>query len=126
MSRPIGILIALGLVSANVFAGTGFLKTERLSGLNKICFYEGVSGTFTKTISGVALCPLNADDGRGASNNFGLGNRNSSSGSSLGGTGFLKTEGTSGMNKTCFYEGVNGTFTKTISAVSLCPLNAQQ
>ena len=39
---------------------TGFLKSESVSGFNKTCVYESVSGDFSKTISATAICPLNA------------------------------------------------------------------
>ena len=39
---------------------SGYLKDEYVSGFNKVCIYEGVSGTFTTNISSVGICPLSA------------------------------------------------------------------
>lgn len=98
----------------NAFAATGFLQGERGSGLNKICYYDGVSGAFTKTIGSTQICPLSADDGR---------NAGSSSSSNIG---MLSGEETNGFNKTCYYSSVRGTFTKTIGSTQICPLNTKQ
>ncbi len=40
-------------------------------------------------------------------------------------TGFLKGEETVGMTKTCYYDVLGSTYTKTVSSVSLCPLSVQ-
>lgn len=37
--------------------------------------------------------------------------------------GFLKGESISGLNKICYYSGTAGTYAKTISSTSLCPLS---
>jgi len=39
---------------------SGYLKDEYVSGFNKVCIYEGISGTFTINISSVGICPLSA------------------------------------------------------------------
>ena len=39
---------------------SGYLKDEYVSGFNKVCIYEGISGTFTTNISSVGICPLSA------------------------------------------------------------------
>ncbi|MDA9143401.1 hypothetical protein N9N99_02390 [Gammaproteobacteria bacterium] len=39
---------------------TGFLESDYVSGFNKICIYDGISGTFTKVISSTSLCPLSS------------------------------------------------------------------
>jgi hypothetical protein len=38
---------------------TGFLRSERTSGMNKICYYDVLGSTRALTISAVSLCPLN-------------------------------------------------------------------
>lgn len=129
-NRPMKRLIAsiaILLVSSLSWAGTGFLKGEQTSGLNKICYYEGASGSFTKTIGAVGICPLSADDGRGpAISSPGLGGGSIQYNQPRGNTGFLSGEQTSGLNKICYYDSARGTFTKVVGAAQLCPLNAQQ
>jgi hypothetical protein len=49
--------IALSVFSFSI-AQACFLSGERTSGMNKICFYNCVSGTKAITISAVSLCPL--------------------------------------------------------------------
>lgn len=51
-----------GTYQSNTFAGGqhGNLANEYKSGFNKICIYNGVSGSFTKVINNTALCPLTA------------------------------------------------------------------
>ena len=39
---------------------SGYLKDEYVSGFNKVCIYDGISGTFTVNISSVGICPLSA------------------------------------------------------------------
>ena len=39
-------------------ASACFLSGEQSSGMNKICFYNCVSGTKAITVSAVSLCPL--------------------------------------------------------------------
>ena len=39
-------------------SATCFLTGERVSGMNKICYYECVAGDVAITVSAVALCPL--------------------------------------------------------------------
>jgi hypothetical protein len=107
------ILIILSVISVCSLAGTGQLTGEQTSGLNKICYYNGVSGSFSKTVSNVSLCPLSADDGKGFSG-------------TTSNTGFLSGENTSGFNKTCYYNSPRGTFTKTVGSVQLCPQSAKQ
>ncbi len=126
IKNSIFFLCILSFSSLSI-AGTGFLTGEQTSGLNKICYYEGASGTFSKTIGGVSLCPLSADDGRGPSlGTPSIGNSTIQRQRPISNTGFLSGEITSGLNKTCYYDSVRGTFTKTIGAAQLCPLNAKQ
>lgn len=44
----------------NTVKNTGFLKDEYVSGFNKVCIYDGISGTFTLNISSTGICPLSA------------------------------------------------------------------
>ena len=112
------------LLCNQAFAATGYLTGERQSGLNNICYYESINGTFTKTIGGTSICPLNADDGQ----SYSVGADSYGSQDNSGGytSGYLTGESTSGSLKTCYYDSVSGTFTKTISAIAICPLTERQ
>lgn len=127
MIRKPMLFIAAAIFAAPSIAGTGFLKGEQTSGLNKICYYEGASGAFSKTVGAANLCPQTADDGRGSSSrSSGIDNGSNRNQTSTGSTGFLSGERTSGLNKTCFYDGPRGTFTKTVGAANICPQSARQ
>ena len=122
MVKNLSALLLFSFSCASL-AGTGFLKGEQTSGLNKICYYEGVSGTFSKTVGAATLCPLSADDGRGS---LRIGDSSPQRQTPISNTGFLSGEQTSGLNKICYYDSARGTFTKTVGAAQLCPLNAKQ
>ena len=124
-------LAALLTMSSLSYAGTGFKTGEQISGFNKICYYDGASGAFSKTVSSISLCPLSADDGKGQGGGSNYGSNNSTFGNSsqlnqMSNRGQLSGERSSGLNKTCYYDSIKGTFTKTVSSVSLCPLSATQ
>ena len=53
-------LIALMIVTASVtaFAGTAFLKYERVTGSTKQCVYDYLGNEYTRTIRSTELCPL--------------------------------------------------------------------
>ena len=127
MIRRIFAVALLSSFAIFVNAGTGFLNGEETSGLNKICYYDGVNGAFSKTVGVASLCPQSADDGR----RFSSSPPSSRSGappqpSTMSNTGFLSGERSSGLNKTCFYDSPRGAFTKTVGAASLCPQSAKQ
>ena len=42
-----------------VIAGTCFYSGEQISGMNKICYYNCISGTVAITVRSTQLCPLN-------------------------------------------------------------------
>ena len=108
------------------FAATGFLNGEEISGLNKICYYQGASGGFSKTVRAASICPLSADDGRGASYGGSSSNSSASQRPETSVTGFLSGERTSGLNKICFYDSARGAFTKTVRAAQICPISTKQ
>ena len=56
------MILALGYFVLTAYASTCFLSGSRVSGLNRICYYECVSGTAAITISSVELCPLSISD----------------------------------------------------------------
>ena len=53
-------LITVLLLSAsfNAVAGAAFFKYERISGVNKICFYDYIGSEVAITIASYKLCPL--------------------------------------------------------------------
>ena len=69
---------------------SGNLNRDYVSGFNKICIYDGVSGEFAKTISSTSLCPLSAK-------------QDSISEFAKGQSGFLERDYVSGFNKICVY-----------------------
>jgi len=57
MKKTIFGLILMGVV-ALAYAGTAFFKSEKVSGMNKICFYDHMGSEVAITISATSLCPL--------------------------------------------------------------------
>ncbi len=57
MCKIIVAIIALLIFSVSN-AQACFLSGERTSGMNKICYYDCVSGTKAITVSAASLCPL--------------------------------------------------------------------
>lgn len=51
------LLILLALFSAPSFAGVAFYKGERVSGMNRICYYDYLGSTVAITISAASVCP---------------------------------------------------------------------
>jgi hypothetical protein len=54
------LLLAL-LVSIEAHAARAFFKYERISGMNKICFYDHLGSEVAITISAVKLCPISIE-----------------------------------------------------------------
>ena len=54
-------IILLTLSISPVNAATAFLKGERTSGFNKICFYDNMGSEVAITIKSTDLCPLTID-----------------------------------------------------------------
>jgi hypothetical protein len=50
------VLLAM-IASASAFAGTAFYKGEKLSGMNKICYYDYLGSEYVKTIRSHEVCP---------------------------------------------------------------------
>jgi len=61
MKRFLMIAIALLTLSSVANATIGFLQGERISGMNKICYYDVLGSTYTLNISSIDLCPLSYD-----------------------------------------------------------------
>lgn len=63
----VSIFIVVGATALNkgndtAIAAICFLKGERTSGFNKICYYDCISGTVAITIRNIELCPLTIND----------------------------------------------------------------
>ena len=52
------VMIVAALLSASAFAGTAYLKYERVTGMTKQCVYDYLGNEYTKTIRSTELCPL--------------------------------------------------------------------
>ena len=52
------VMLAAALLSASAFAGTAYLKYERVTGMTKQCVYDYLGNEYTKTIRSTELCPL--------------------------------------------------------------------
>lgn len=115
------LLVGLAMMWASTaHAGTAFYSGEEQGILSKVCYYNYLGSTYTLNTSAVALCPLQirVPDVPPISTippieSPGLG------------TAFLSGERTTGMTKVCFYDYLGDTYTKTVSAVSLCPLSVR-
>lgn len=57
MKRIVATLLCLATFSL-AHAGTAFFKGEKVSGMNKICFYDHLGSEVAITISATSLCPL--------------------------------------------------------------------
>ena len=58
MKMILKAVILLLVLSTVVYATTGFLAGERISGMNKICYYDVLGSTYTLNIGATELCPL--------------------------------------------------------------------
>ena len=52
------ILVLILSTSLSLHATTGFLIGEKMSGMNKICFYNVLGSTYTLNVQSYELCPL--------------------------------------------------------------------
>jgi hypothetical protein len=52
------LMLIVGLaISSSAFAGTAFFKYERISGMNKLCFYDYLGSEYVRTIRSHQVCP---------------------------------------------------------------------
>jgi hypothetical protein len=58
--KTISFLVFL-LSSSYCFGEICFHRGEKLSGLNKICYYDCINGDVAITVDGFELCPLSID-----------------------------------------------------------------
>jgi predicted ABC-type sugar transport system permease subunit len=56
MKKLIALIVLTA--SATAFAGTAYLKYERVTGMTKQCVYDYLGNEYTKTIRSSELCPL--------------------------------------------------------------------
>lgn len=56
--KKVSGFIAMTLLATFAYGGVAFLKGERVSGMNKICYYDHLGSDVAITVSSVALCPL--------------------------------------------------------------------
>ncbi|CAA6806566.1 MAG: Unknown protein [uncultured Sulfurovum sp.] len=54
-------LIALATLVTTVYGAYGFLTGERISGMNKICYYDVLGSTKTLNVGISDLCPVSHD-----------------------------------------------------------------
>ncbi len=57
----IGTYIWTQTENGTAYAATGFLKGEKISGMNKICYYDCLGGEAAITIKSTELCPSTTD-----------------------------------------------------------------
>jgi hypothetical protein len=114
-NRAVGFLLAfciLGSVS-DANAVTGFLKSESLQGLSKVCFYDVLGETHTVNIPSTKVCPVN--------HQFEAIPQEPAKPPAVGKTGFFKREQEQGLTKICYYDVIGETHMITIGAVKVCP-----
>lgn len=58
MKKLIVILIATTVLFTTAYACTAFFKGERVSGMNKICYYEHLGSTVAYNVKSHELCPI--------------------------------------------------------------------
>lgn len=101
-------------------AGMCSKSSESMSGMNKTCVYSCLTGSQTRNISSVALCPITIDDG-----GVGAPTRTPAIGGSGSSICQITRESTAGMNKICTYKCLTGEKSMTIGSTQLCPLTAR-
>ena len=121
MSKKTILILLIAFGSSYSFAASGSLKGEQVSGLNKICYYNGPSGSFTKTVGSYNVCPQTANDGKKSTSS----STRRSGDQSNSTVGRLSGEQVSGLNKTCYYKSPRGAFTKTVGSYATCPQSAR-
>ena len=119
--KALGIgLGAIALPFASAAHGqtiTAFKAGEVQTGMTKQCIYNALGSQHTLTIAAVQLCPLTIQVPSMPSYSPtapSVGNR---------GVAFKSGEEVTGMTKQCFYNYLGSTISRTVSAVSLCPLS---
>ena len=52
------VALMVGLTIRNAYGGTAYYLRERISGLNKICYYNHLGSEVAITIKSIQLCPV--------------------------------------------------------------------
>lgn len=119
-----GIFILSSTASVPVVATTlpaqaMCMKTgERISGMNKLCYYNCLGSGHVVTQSSVSLCALSVPAPSQSARST------PERANAL--TCYARGERISGMNKICYYDCLGSAHTVTQSSVSLCPLSVQR
>lgn len=128
--RRVPLAVAL-LLLALVFAprnsawaqtATAFLEGEETTGMTKQCFYNALGNGYTVTINSIRLCPLTIQVRANPTRSPRTDSIPQPEQPRMV-TAFQTGERTTGMTKQCFYEALGSAYTRTISAVALCPLS---
>ncbi len=53
-----GFILLAALVSVSAYAGTAFLKYERVTGMTKQCVYDYLGNEYTRTMRSTDVCPV--------------------------------------------------------------------
>ena len=56
--KKIVVLASVLAFASAAYAGTAFYKRERISGMNKICYYDHLGSEVAITIKAHELCPM--------------------------------------------------------------------
>jgi len=125
MKRKIVTLVVAVLLAATAYAGTAFYTGERTSGMNKVCYYDYLGSTYTANVRSYQMCPtsIRVEPPSYAPQPYVPTIPPPPSLSCS--TAFYTGEETTGLTKVCYYDYLGDTYTKTVSSVALCPLNAQ-
>ena len=59
--KKIALFAAIVVFASSAYAGKAFYKSERISGLNKICYYDHMGSEVAITIKSHELCPMTID-----------------------------------------------------------------
>ena len=116
-NRAVGFLLAFCILGSvtDANAVTGFLKSESVQGLSKVCFYDVLGETHTLNVPLTGVCPVNYQ--------FEVIPREPAKPPAIGSgkTGFFKREQEQGLTKICYYDVIGETHMITIGAVRQCP-----
>ena len=52
------ILFLFSILTQSYAGGFGLLKSQRIDGMNKICYYDVLGSTYTLNVKSYELCPL--------------------------------------------------------------------
>lgn len=117
--------LALACLPAAAEAQTAFRAGERTTGLTKQCYYNHLGSIYTRTMTSVDICPLSIQVKSPPSSVSESSQGRVAPSSPSAGIAIKTGEQTTGMTKQCYYNHLGSTYTRTLSAVSICPLGIQ-